>query len=762
MRKTFLPKASLAIFLLLLCSIFLSAQQAGVPIGQWQSYLQYRIGSSIAVSPQAVYGASTAGMFKYNFEDNSIQLFNKINGMSEMGIDEMEFDPVNNLLVVAYFNGQIDLVKGNKITPVRDIRNAQITGDKRIYNIDFHKNYALLSCGFGFVVYDLERLETRSFGITNTRYNGMVFYQDGFYASSDDGLMYIPENGNLQDITQWEILNGLDGLPANESMGAMRVFNNLLYLEVGKSIYAYDGISWIELLEFPGYSLLKMFAGPLHLTLSMRADDYPDKLVTISKSHQIVFHETPSACIGRMAKAVQGSNGKFWISDQWFGFHEYDQASGICRPITPSGPYVSTVESLTAFKDELWVGTGSVDLSWRYQFNRGGFSLLKNNQWSEYRDSRYPQFENMMDVMQVLPHPQDERIFVAMFGRGLQETDREVSFANLYREGYLQEMAGDPGSYRVGRMAFDRDNNLWMTNFGAPQPIAVYRNDGTWENYEIPGLNFPFYLAIDQLGNKWISDITGGIYVFDDGKSSGQKRQIKLTSSNTELQTNTVHSITVDRNGEVWVGTQQGVIVFQCPGQVFDPGCPGTRKIVEVEGIAAYLLENESINSITVDGGNRKWFGTNNGIFVQSPDGLTPIYHFNTSNSPLFSNRIIDIAINGENGEVFIATEFGIQSFRAEVTKGEVFQTNDVLVFPNPVRPSHVGPIAIHGLVQDAIVKITDIKGRLVYETRALGGQAVWDGNDYMGRRAQTGVYLVFSTNRAGNQTMVSKILFTH
>jgi hypothetical protein len=49
-----------------------------------------------------------------------------------------------------------------------------------------------------------------------------------------------------------------------------------------------------------------------------------------------------------------------------------------------------------------------------------------------------------------------------------------------------------------------------------------------------------------------------------------------------------------------------------------------------------------------------------------------------------------------------------------------------------------------------------------VYETKAQGGQAVWDGRDYNGVRAATGVYLVFSANEntsLGVEALVTKIL---
>jgi hypothetical protein len=63
-------------------------------------------------------------------------------------------------------------------------------------------------------------------------------------------------------------------------------------------------------------------------------------------------------------------------------------------------------------------------------------------------------------------------------------------------------------------------------------------------------------------------------------------------------------------------------------------------------------------------------------------------------------------------------------------------------------------------LVNNAIVKITELNGRLVYQTRALGGQAVWDGRDYKGRKISSGIYLVLISNDGRTEKKAAKIIF--
>jgi hypothetical protein len=168
------------------------------------------------------------------------------------------------------------------------------------------------------------------------------------------------------------------------------------------------------------------------------------------------------------------------------------------------------------------------------------------------------------------------------------------------------------------------------------------------------------------------------------------------------------------------------------------------------------------VKAIAIDGDNRKWFGTERaGVFLLSEDGTKQIEHFTEENSPLFSNNITSLAYNGKTGEIFIGTAKGLISYKSTATEGGETNT-EVYAYPNPVRPGYNGPIAIKGLVRDAIVKITDIYGNVVYETRAEGGQAIWNGANFDGRRANTGVYMVFISTDDGQDEMVTKILFVN
>jgi hypothetical protein len=188
-------------------------------------------------------------------------------------------------------------------------------------------------------------------------------------------------------------------------------------------------------------------------------------------------------------------------------------------------------------------------------------------------------------------------------------------------------------------------------------------------------------------------------------------------------------------------------------------GCEAIWPVVKQGNFAGYLFNGQQVRSIAVDGANRKWVATDNGVWLISATGEEVIYQFTETNSPLLSNIVRKVTINNKTGEVFFATAKGICSFRSTATEGGE-RNQQVLVFPNPVPPGYSGTIGIRGVVNNAIVKITEMDGRLVYQTRALGGQAVWDGKDYKGRRISTGVYLVLVSNDGRTESTAAKIVF--
>ena len=318
-------------------------------------------------------------------------------------------------------------------------------------------------------------------------------------------------------------------------------------------------------------------------------------------------------------------------------------------------------------------------------------------------------------------------------------------------------------------LSFDSEKNLWVSNYGSHQQLHVRKPDGNWRSFAVPfalAENAVAQIVIDVLGQMWIASPKGnGLICFNHGTSIDNQaddkwKLFRAGSGNGNLPDNNVLSLAKDKNGFIWVGTSNGIGIIPCVQQVFSSApCEAVLPIVQSGNFNGYLFNGEQVQTIAVDGADRKWVGTKNGVWLISPDGEKTIHHFTEDQSPLLSNDVQSIAIDGFTGEVFFSTAKGVCSFRSNATEG-TNQNQNVLVFPNPVPPGYTGPIAIRGVVENGIVKITELNGRLVYQANALGGQVTWNGKDYTGNRVASGVYLVLITDNNRKSNLATKIVF--
>ena len=197
------------------------------------------------------------------------------------------------------------------------------------------------------------------------------------------------------------------------------------------------------------------------------------------------------------------------------------------------------------------------------------------------------------------------------------------------------------------------------------------------------------------------------------------------------------------------------------------PGIKKARKIkislfFSVFMLGDYLLENEQVNSIVVDGANRKWIGTaTSGVFLLSPDGVETIEHFTAENSPLPSDNVLSIAIHESTGEVYFGTSEGLVSYMSDaVSPADNFR--ELYAYPNPVQSNYMGMVVIKGVMGNTEVRIVDASGNLVITIPSNGGEAVWDLTNAAGGRVASGIYTAICNTLDGNASSSVKVMVIH
>ena len=167
------------------------------------------------------------------------------------------------------------------------------------------------------------------------------------------------------------------------------------------------------------------------------------------------------------------------------------------------------------------------------------------------------------------------------------------------------------------------------------------------------------------------------------------------------------------------------------------------------------------VTCVAVDGANRKWIGTGgDGLYLISADGQQTLQRFTKSNSPLISDNINDIEINGETGEVFFSTDQGLCSFISDaVDPQSELDKNNLKVYPNPLRPEDRRLIRVTGLAFNTNVKIANAAGKLVYEGTSNGGEFTWNCRTTAGKQVASGIYYILATDENGKKGASAKVL---
>src|SRR4030042_2149627 len=121
--------------LFLYTSLFFSNAQ--IPNGAWRDHLPYTSAKRIAEVDGKIYCATTGGLFSYNTYDNSVQRYSKVNGLSDIDISTIGYSEETKTLIIAYLNGNLDLIRNDSIYNLPDVQLKAITGTKSINNIFF-------------------------------------------------------------------------------------------------------------------------------------------------------------------------------------------------------------------------------------------------------------------------------------------------------------------------------------------------------------------------------------------------------------------------------------------------------------------------------------------------------------------------------------------------------------------------------------------------------------------------------------------------
>ena len=701
----------------------LQAQLQLGPIGTWRAHFSNESIQQVIKGDQ-LYVAATNQIIQVDANKQTNYL-NTTTGLHAIGIHKMAWQPIENQLVIAYKNSRVDIVRGDQVTLIDDIQTSNLYSDKTINDLIVFNNNAYLSCNFGIVVIDLLKKEIKATYFPNNNRQTVkvlqtIVYQNKLFALTENGIW----SNTMDQNNPWsqEDAIGITGIKN------MFVFKNQLYFNNQQKIYPYKS----------NIASYQINAGTIE-TIAIDQDQilagvtYQNNGALIQLNSNLTSTVlVDSTVLGQPIGLLKDGN-TIWIADARKGLYEKNEQP---KWFTLGGPLSAAYGSNASSTHQLLMSYGA---------NKTGLSILNEKGWSNLT-----QLENIKInyVEAVSIDPKDQSWWIGM-GNQLIHYD-----AN--KKTIEQTIPNPPiGNIKSIQQKTDGTIALLKEGFG-----VVINENNQWNSYPIQsGLNATNFKKI-VVGNNGLSWIIGpkqqGVLLFQIQNKQGIWRQLNTGKGSGNLPSMEVTAITEDKDGNIWIGTDNGIAIFQCNN--INEACDAYLPIVESNGFNGYLFQKETIHSIRIDGANRKWIGTNNGAWLISKDGTEVLAHFTSENSPLPSNTVLSIGIEPSEGDVFFFTNNEIVSYKGNATEPSATQSV-IKIYPNPIAPNYNGPIIIKNLVNNALVKITDLNGQLMMQTRALGGQAIWNGRDQYQHKVASGIYLIFVRDDMGNEKAVGKIM---
>ncbi|MDM1040877.1 MULTISPECIES: two-component regulator propeller domain-containing protein [Empedobacter] len=721
---------------------------------RWTDLFSYNNVKLLEEVNGVIYCGTENGIFLFNPQNPTsdwIKL-NKTNFLNNVGVSAMAYDKDSDSFLVGYENGGLDLLKSGESTMVLDIKWNGFSGDKKVNHIFINDGIAFISGAFGIVSYDLKEEEFKETTRTNSAkiddvtilnivVNDATILNNKLYIATSKGIFsseLTSKKLNNPNINLWTVQN------LNQNVSNIELFEKEIYYSVENELKTISGTPVSEAFNFIE-----------DLKLSN------EKLI-ITQNNQISVLGS-----GDYSKSEINFNTAISIGDEVYGGsvnHGIINLSNL-EEFYPDGPFNNKAWSVTTKNGKVWIAPGGTESYSNVLENSDGFFYYDTKRWNNFRSK---EIFDIKDILRIAAHPdKDNNTFIVSsfnkYGRDKNgRTDLLEFDADLMPKKIINNQF--PSS-RISGLAYDKLGNL---HIGASYPdgkspdynSAYYverSKNGTWKSNNVDKTSAIVALSPD------FSDVYtyyasgrqgGGVTVLD------KKYEIVTTmTTSNKLPINNVLTVANDKSNNLWIGTEQGLVVlYGADNAVSSNNIVAEPIVIIQDGIPEALLTDVGIYAIKVDNANNKWIATNGaGVYYVSDSGESTKLHFTSKNSPLPSDIVYDVSIDESTGKVFFATEKGVVSYNGDVST-EANNFNNAIAYPNPYRPEYKGNVTIKNLPNRALVKITDIVGNLLFEKKAEGGIVEWNTNNAKGKPVASGIYLVLMTNADGTETKTLKI----
>ncbi|MBR4650509.1 MAG: hypothetical protein IKO82_02025 [Prevotella sp.] len=473
------------------------------------------------------------------------------------------------------------------------------------------------------------------------------------------------------------------------------------------------------------------------------------------------------------------TNNCWWGNDADGKLTKYIEQDGslvaVSTGVRPDGAVSSYAWRIYKHDGKIFVTGGAFAAGMPSTYTRrpGSVQYYDGSSWTKLEDPGTMTGYDYIAANCIAFDPKDKNHFWVGAGSGLYEyrNYKPVNAYNSKNSALSAVYNTDETRSNVTSMLYDSNGYLWAMNGWCDNFIVRFNSNNESVNFPHSEYNFDNRSTIDIQGtfispsNGWMFMVnsnwnTNLLYYYNYKNDQLNSVRSFINEDGANIDFGYLYGLTEDDEGNLWITSSKGPFYWAKEDMAKGNATFIQHKINRNDGsgLADYLLAGVSTRCMKLDAAGRKWFATEDGVYLISSDNNTQLLHLTTSNSLLPSNSVYDILIE-ETGLVWFATAEGICSYQSDVTEtyGDL-NSDNVYAYPNPVEPGYTGPITIMGLQVGCYITITNTYGYVVNKGTCLGGSYTWNGCDRSGRRVASGVYNVLVATGEGESGCVTKI----
>jgi ligand-binding sensor domain-containing protein len=742
--------------------LFLWASATLAAPGVWKSYTSMKTVRAVAADGAMVWAATSGGLFSWNSTQSEYTQFTNTEGLLSVDLTAVTVDPKGTVWSGAS-NGVLHGYSpaDRQLHPILDIQQSTKTA-KAITFLRAMGDTMLVGTEFGLSIFRLSSLEFgdtfEKFGVGNSgirfAVQSAILFAGNIWACITDGQTINRiaaaslSSTNLLPPESWTLeIAGSSG----EIPQSLETFAGKLYAGTSGGLYVRDQTGWspVSPSTLAGQSVVGLATGSSSLTIATASGS----LYTLDNSGVLTVTASgaqfplTSVAVDRQGAALAGSAGGGVL-----------QFQGAWASHVPNGPYSSGFINVAVDPDGVvWCASGTV--------GNNGFYRLNGKEWKSFTTATSPL---LTDNYYRVSIDCSGSAWITSFGRGLVEVpfrSDHVDSAHVYDTNVgMVGLPNDPLFVVPSNVVCDGHGNRWASiiNPADKRTLVVRTGAGQWLRLPtiVSGTRLSWLvdtpvdkeLAVDAFDNLWAivrEQAYRGVMTFRNRGAIDSVAALLLTSADG-LPSDDIRTIVVDRENDIWVGTDKGIGIIQ------DPENPRAQG-----GIAIYTpLTGLVINAIAVDALNQKWVGTNEGVVLLTADGTQVLANYTVENTQgkLIDNNIQSIGIDNASGTVYIGTLVGLSSLTSTAAAPKA-EFDEIKVYPNPYRVPSEQPLTIDGLVENSSLKILTSDGRLVRDLQTPGGRiGFWDGKDSDGRDVASGIYIIVAYSEDGSRAANGKV----